>query len=138
MHPQPSRLVAWRKTQPRTEIEQDVGGLADHELAGAQERWRERRAFDALSVDELHHRRHAAFATARHVDIVGAGLLQRQPHELAAPLDRRPVVELVAHRTSPIARAAYAALSRGRMRSAFSRSIAMRSAPLNAAASPLV
>ena len=43
--------------------------------------------------------RHAALASpARHVDIVGAGLFQRQPDELAATLDRGPVIELVAHR----------------------------------------
>ena len=39
---------------------------------------------------------------ARHVDIVGAGLLQRQAHELAAALDPRPIVELVTHLSAPI------------------------------------
>src|SRR5262245_9060334 len=110
MHPQPPCLVARRQPQPRTEIQQNVGGLADHQLAGAQERRRKGWPFDPVSVDELHHRRHAALAAARHVDIVGAGLLQGQPHELAAALDRRPVVELVAHRSdlTPPLSAAYA------------------------------
>ena len=98
MHPQPPRLVARRKPEAPAEIEQDVGGLADDELAGLEERRRERRARDARAVDELHHRRHAALAApARHVDIVGARLFQREPDELAAPLDRRPVIEFVAH-----------------------------------------
>ena len=73
------------------------------ELAGAQERRGERRARDARTVDELHHRRHAALAApARHIDVVGAGVFQREAHELAAPLDRRPVVEFVAHLSAPM------------------------------------
>src|SRR5207253_10553369 len=45
---------------------------------------------------------YAALASpARHVDIVGAGLFQRQPDEFAAALDRGPVIELVAHRDRP-------------------------------------
>ena len=73
------------------------------ELAGAQERRGERRARDARAVDELHHRRHAALAApARHIDVVGAGFFQREAHELAAPLDRRPVVEFVAHLSAPM------------------------------------
>ena len=111
MRPQPARLVARRQPEARAEIEQDVGGLADDELAGLEERRRERRARDARAVDELHHRRHAALAApARHVDIVGAGLFQRQAHELAAPLDRRPVVELVAHLSAPMDATALAPL----------------------------
>jgi hypothetical protein len=38
-----------------------------------------------------------ARAAARDIDIVGSSLLQRQPDELAATLDFRPIVELVAH-----------------------------------------
>jgi len=51
---------------------------------------RERRTRDALAVDELHHCRHAALARpARDIDVVGAGLLERQADEFAAALDGR-------------------------------------------------
>ena len=36
-------------------------------------------------------------ALARDVDIVGAGLLEREPDEFAPPLDGRPVIQLVSH-----------------------------------------
>src|SRR5262249_52750436 len=75
-----------------------VGGLGDDELAGLEERRRKWRTRAASTLDEFHHRGNAALAgPARHVDIVGARLLQRQADELAAALDRRPVIELVAH-----------------------------------------
>ena len=85
-----------RQPMARAEIEQDVGGLADHELAGLEERRRKRRR--ALSrPHHLHHRSHAV-AAARHVGIGGAGLLQREPDIFAAALNGRPVIELIAHR----------------------------------------
>ena len=89
MRPKPSRLVARRQIQARAEIEQDIRGLRDDELAGFEERRRKRRPRAALVVDDFHHRRHAGFAfAARDIDIVGAGFFQRQPDELAASLDR--------------------------------------------------
>ena len=39
---------------------------------------------------------------ARDVEVVGARLFQRQADEFAAALDRRPVVELVAHLSAPM------------------------------------
>jgi len=102
MHPQPSGLVAGREAQPPAEIKQDVGGLADDELAGLEERRRKRRTCAASGLDEFHHRGNAALAgPARHVDVVGARLLQCEADELASALDRRPVIELVAHRDGP-------------------------------------
>src|SRR6266545_4229216 len=87
-----------RPAEPRAEIEEDVGGLRDDELAGLEKRRRKRRARDAPPIDQLHHGGNAALASpARHVDIVGACLLQGEADEFAATLDRRPVVELVAH-----------------------------------------
>src|SRR6202020_1661513 len=84
------------------EIEQDVRGLGDDELAGFEVRRREWRPRAALIVDEFHHRRRAAFAlAARHIDIIGAGFFQRQTDEFAAPLDLRPVVKLVTHSRHP-------------------------------------
>src|SRR5262245_25994749 len=147
MHPQSSGLVAGREVKPAAEVEEDVGGLADDELAGLEERRRKRWTRAASTLDEFHHGGNAALAApARHVDIVGARLLQRQADELAAALDRRPVIELVAHgrrpfsgrgrRRGPRSPYTYAALSRGMIRSAFSRSIAIRSAPAKTAPSP--
>src|SRR5262249_46927199 len=102
MHPQPSGLVAGREAEPPAEVEEDVGGLADDELAGLEERRRKRRTRAASAFDEFHHRGNAALAgPARHVDVVGARLLQREADELAAPLDRRPVIELVPHGGGP-------------------------------------
>ena len=62
VRPEPSRLVAGREFQTRPEIEQNIRGLGDDELAGFEERRRKGRTRDALAVEELHHRRHAAFA----------------------------------------------------------------------------
>ena len=101
VRPKPCRFVARRQIQARAEIKQDICGLRDDEPAGFEERWRKRRTRAALFVDDLHHRRHAGLAfAARDIDIVGAAFLQRQPDELAAPLDRRPVVKLVAHQST--------------------------------------
>src|SRR5262249_8213674 len=52
MQPQPRGLVARRKRKPRAEIKEDIGGLADDELAGLQERRRVGRALDAFAVEE--------------------------------------------------------------------------------------
>src|SRR6516165_8579007 len=161
MHPQPSGLVAGREAEPPAEVKQDVGGLADDELAGLQKRRRKRRTRAASGLDEFHHRGNAALAgPARHVDIVCARVLQGEADEFAAALDRRPVIELVAHGRGPSAHTRkekltqtisrvgaflaftvarylpYAALRRGMIRSAFSRSIAIRSAPARTAPSP--
>src|SRR5499427_2094225 len=104
MHPQPSGLVAGREAEPPAEVEEDVGGLADDELAGLEERRRKRRTRAASTLDEFHHRGNAALAgPTRHVDVVGARLLQCEADELAAPLDRRPVIELIAHGGGPSA-----------------------------------
>src|SRR5205807_10101539 len=79
-----------------TEIEQDIGGLPDHEFARLQERRRERRG--AFSWFQHLAHRIRAVALARHVGVAGAGLLQRQTHIFAAALNGRPVIELIVHR----------------------------------------
>ena len=43
MHPQPSRFRLRRQAMARSQIEQDVGGLPDHEFSGLEKRRRERR-----------------------------------------------------------------------------------------------
>ncbi len=100
MQPEPAGLVAGAKLQARPEIEQDIGGLRDDELAGLQERRRERRVLVAPAVHHRQHAVHAGFA-ARDVVVSGAGILQRQPHEFAAALDFRPVEQLIAHGELP-------------------------------------
>ncbi len=95
MHPQPPRLRLRRQTVPRSEIEQDIGGLPDHEFSGFKKRRRERRPA-AATLHHPHHRGHAAIA-ARDVGITGAGILQREADIFAAALNARPVVEFVAH-----------------------------------------
>ena len=102
MRPQPAGLVAGTEIEARAEIEKNVGGLRDDEAAGFQKRRRIGRARGALVFKKLHHCRHAAFAgTAGNVDVVGAGLFERQPDELAAALNGRPVVKLIAHGSAP-------------------------------------
>src|SRR5262249_50162922 len=78
-------------------IEEDVGGLREPQFAGLEERRRERRRCHAAAAHQIHH---VVFALAvtRDVDVIGARLLEREPHELAAALDLRPVIELIAHR----------------------------------------
>src|SRR6516165_888936 len=73
MRLKPSRFVARRQIQTWAEVEQDVRGLRDDELAGFEEWRRKRRSRAALVVDDLHHGRDAGFAFAGGIDIVGAG-----------------------------------------------------------------
>ena len=94
MQPQPSRFGFRREAMARPEIEQDVGGLPDHEFARFEERRRERRR--AARLHHLRHRAHAALA--RHIGVIGAGLLQREADIFAASLDLRPVIKLITHR----------------------------------------
>src|SRR5260221_1030974 len=79
----------------RSEIEQDVGGLPDHEFPNFKKRRRERRS-PLARLHHLHHGGHTATA-ARDIGIVGAGLLQREPDIFAAALNARPVIKFVAH-----------------------------------------
>ena len=99
MHPQSSRFRLRREPMTGAEIEQNVGGLPDHELSGFEERRREGRR-TALR-HHLHHRRRAASA-ARDIGIIGARLFQREADIFAAALNGRPVIEFVFHRLSAI------------------------------------
>ena len=85
------------EAQPRRQKIEDVGGLRHDGITDLHERRRERQRTRLLAPEEPHHRRHAALGS-RDVDIVGAGFLEQEADELAAALDRRPVVELDAHR----------------------------------------
>src|SRR5215213_4479423 len=96
MRPQPSRLVLRSKTKPRPKIKQDIRGLCDDQLARLED-WRgERWMLLAFALDQLLD--HVITALARHIDVIGTCLFQREPYEFAATLDIGPVVKLVAHR----------------------------------------
>ena len=101
VHPEPARFRFRREAMAGSEIEQDVGGVADHELAGFQER----RCKGRRPALRLHHLQHCVDAArpARDVDIRGARFFQRQPHEFTATLDFGPVIELIGHRRVPLA-----------------------------------
>src|SRR5580658_737375 len=71
----------------------------DH-VAIAQERRGIRDVRRALAAHQGQHRRNAepfALQPTSHIDIVGPGIFQCQANELAAPLDLRPIEELVSH-----------------------------------------
>jgi hypothetical protein len=90
---------------PIAEKEQDVGDVADDQIAGLQKRRSERRHRQPVALHQLAHLRNAVLA-AHDVDIVGIGFGQREPDEFAPPLDRRPVIELIGHgaaSSSPVA-----------------------------------
>src|SRR6267143_2619139 len=97
VQPQPAGLALGRKAETGSEVEQDVRGLGDQQLARAQDRRRERRSLDRRALQHLLHRSHAAHTT-RNIDVIGARVLEREANELAAALDGRPVIELVFHR----------------------------------------
>ena len=67
MHPQPPGFRLRRQTMARSEIEQDIGGLADHELAGFEKRRRKwRRAACALPSSSSSQPCRARCARHRH------------------------------------------------------------------------
>ena len=95
VHPEFAGFGLRREGVTGAEIEQDVGGMADDELARFQERRRKgRRAL--VSLHHPHHRSRATRA-ARNVVVSRPRFLQRQPYIFTAALDLGPVVELVFH-----------------------------------------
>src|SRR5262252_5199184 len=99
VRPQPSGIIARCEPVTHAEEEKDVCGLADEERATFEERRRERRMPDALAIEERHHRWHAAtlIRLARYIDIALAGLFERKADKFAAPLNCRPIVQLISH-----------------------------------------
>jgi hypothetical protein len=96
VHPQFAGLRLRRQPVARSQIEQDVGGLPDHQLSVFEERRREGRR----PLPRFHHARHRghAVAAARDVGVAGARLFQREADIFAAALNHWPVIELVTHR----------------------------------------
>ena len=89
VRPQPAGLGRRRQAVLRAEIQQDVGGLADQHVAAFRKGGAKGGRLDLLAASSAHHLGFAA-RLAGDIDVIGAGLLQRQTHKLAAPLDRRP------------------------------------------------
>ena len=90
-----ARLALRDETVARREVLENVRRLRDHELAGDEEGRGER----LEAVVHLREQGGNAAALARSpacdVDVWRAGVLEEEPDELAAPLDRGPVVKLV-------------------------------------------
>jgi hypothetical protein len=95
MHSQPPGFYLRRQAVARSEIEQDIGGVADHELVGFEKRRREWR-HPLARFHHLHHRSHPAIG-ARNIGVAGTCLFQREADIFAAPLNARPVIEFVTH-----------------------------------------
>ncbi len=98
VRPQAVGFADARKTKARPEVQQDGRGLPDDDVAIDQERRREGWPHDLRVVEPVAQCGFAAalrFGQPRHVDIVCAGRLEREPHEFPAALDRGPVVELI-------------------------------------------
>lgn len=90
-----ARFAVRHQIQLRTEVMQDVGDLRDHQPARLEEGRRERAGAFLLAFEESLHHRVPLFA--RDIGVGRAGVFQRQTHELAAPLQAGPVIELVMH-----------------------------------------
>ena len=96
-----ARLVTRRQSMTPAEVVADRGGLRDHHVAMYEHGRREDRMPGVASVVEREHRLDAATLAARlagDVDVLRAGLLENEAHELAAPGDFGPVVERVGGR----------------------------------------
>src|SRR3989338_3491103 len=104
MYPVALPFIIRRKAEPRPQVVQDVGGLADYETAMLEKRWRELRMFDIRSVqignDRI--RPQARSALACDIDVIGARLLEREPHEFAASLIGVTVIKFVSHLSPPV------------------------------------
>jgi hypothetical protein len=99
MRPAPARFVFGHQPVPRPEEKQDVGRLRDQLLSRLQY-WRCVGRTLAAVFQQLEQRAHALVPLARDVYVFRRSFLQRQAHEFAAALYRRPVVKLV-HVISP-------------------------------------
>jgi hypothetical protein len=81
VEPQAARLAFRSEAKAGSEIEKDIRGLRDNELSRL----------------EIRRREHLWLVGRVLVEVGGTGILEREPNELAAPLDGGPVIELVAH-----------------------------------------
>src|SRR5260221_2493689 len=100
VHPQPARGIARREPVAFAEEKEDVRGLPDELPPRFQERRREGRPRDVVAFEIFLDGALAAALPLRlagDVPVSDARLLEREPHELAAPPEAGPVVEDVSH-----------------------------------------
>ncbi len=98
VRPAPPLLVRGRQPEAGAEELQHVHRLRDQRVARAHDGRREGRLVEGLVAEELHHGRGPAAprgGQARDVHVVGARVFEGEADELAAPLDRGPVEQLV-------------------------------------------
>src|SRR6266850_4183794 len=100
VRPEPARFDLGNEPEARSEKEQDIRGLRDHELPRFEERRREGRALLRFASQKLHQRRHALLRKSRDVQVIGTRFLESKSDEFSAALYRGPVIELVAHESS--------------------------------------
>src|SRR3990172_3708715 len=100
MSPQAAWFALRDAIEARTEIKKDIGGLRNHQLAGLEKWRRKRRVFNRPTFHEAHHRCHAT-RSPRHIHVIRTGIFERETNKFTAPLDRRPIVDLVAHESPP-------------------------------------
>src|SRR5208337_5256047 len=108
MDPKPFYRISWSQCVTIAEIEQDGGGLADHNISVLQERRGKWRMRDAFSFQNRHQSAHASVLSGRaagDVDVVCACFFQRQPDEFATSLNAGPVIEFIGHAQTPSAAA---------------------------------
>ena len=85
MRPEPVRFAFRYETQPRREELEIVGGLGHQELARFQKRRGNRWTLQQWVFEEFHDPGTAEVWIARDVDVIRAGVFQREANELAAP-----------------------------------------------------
>src|SRR6266571_4944877 len=100
VQPQPPGFILRRESEARPEIEQNVRGLRDQQPAGSQERRRKGPVALGTVFKQTDHFLRPP-RQARDISVSGAGILEREADEFAAPLDARPVIELITHSGSP-------------------------------------
>ncbi len=100
MRPQPAGFGRGRQAVLPAQVQQDVSGLPDQQCPRFQKGGSKGRTGDLFAIKQAYHLGFAARLSGD-IDIVGAGLFQRQPDKFSASLDRRPVVEFVPHPAAP-------------------------------------
>src|SRR5262249_16125818 len=96
VRPEPPGLAGRYQVVAWPEIVEDVGSLGDHQPPRLEIRRGERRTVDLPPIGNAPNHT-LSTRLSRDIDIVGCGICERQPDELAAALDPGPVIELVSH-----------------------------------------
>src|SRR6516165_7313503 len=81
MGPEPPGLARRHELVTRSEVKEDVGGLANQKPPRSEIGRGEGRMFSLLAVEQAHHGTLPARFSGD-IDLIGSGLLQRQAYEL--------------------------------------------------------